>query len=119
MQAKFIRMKDLVKEAEIRKKYKIHRNLLSALIKESKLKYFNKYFQDNSNNNNNFKNLITLNSSLPLLSLLFENFFNFVSCIIGCNCSCRFFFVDSIIYDLSCIFIHCIRKNIFTYFSFI
>ena len=114
MQAKFIRMKDLVKEAEIRKKYKIHRNLLSALIKESKLKYFNKYFQDNSNNNN-FKNLITLNSSLPLLSLLFENFFNFVSCIIGC----KFFFVDSIIYDLSCIFIHCIRKNIFTYFSFI
>ena len=36
-------MKDLVKKAEIHEKYKIHRNLLSALIKESKLKYFNKY----------------------------------------------------------------------------
>ena len=45
-------MKDLVKKAEIHEKYKIHRNLLSALIKESKLKYFNKYIQNNLNNNN-------------------------------------------------------------------
>ena len=32
---------------------KTHRNLLSALVKESKYRYFNEYFEDNWNNMKN------------------------------------------------------------------
>ena len=58
-------MKDHDKKLELRKKYKNHVNLLSTLIKQSKHKYFNKYFEDIWNNMKNtwkgMKNIITLN----------------------------------------------------------
>ena len=59
-------MKDHNKKFEFNKKYKNHRNLF-ALIKQNKIKYFNKYFEDNWNNTNNtwkgIKNIIiTLNN---------------------------------------------------------
>ena len=40
-------MKDHDKKNELHKKYKNHRNLLSTLIKQSKHKYLNKYFENN------------------------------------------------------------------------
>ena len=59
-------MKDHDKKLELHKKYKNHRNLLSALIKQSKHNQFNKYFEDNWNNmkntQNEIKNIITLNN---------------------------------------------------------
>ena len=54
------------KKLELHIKYKSHRNLLSTLIKQSKHKYFNTYFEDNWNNMKNtwklIKNIITLNN---------------------------------------------------------
>ena len=59
-------MKDHEKKLELHNNYKNHRNLLSTLIKQSKHKYFNKYFEDNWNNMKNtwkgIKNIITLNN---------------------------------------------------------
>ena len=65
------------KKLELHNKYKNHRNLLSTLIKQSKHKYFNKYFEDNWNNMKNtwkgIKHIITLNnlsSDVPRTFLL-------------------------------------------------
>ena len=70
---KYIKMKDHEKKLELHNNYKNHRNLLSTLIKQSKHKYFNKYFEDNWNNMKNtwkgIKNIITLNnlsSDIPI-----------------------------------------------------
>ena len=63
---KYIKMKDHDKKLELNKKYKNRRNLLSTLIKQSKHKYFNKFFEDNWNIMKNawkwIKNIITLNN---------------------------------------------------------
>ena len=57
-------MKEHDKKLGLHKKYKNYRNLLSTLIKQSKHKYFNKYFEDNCNNMRNTwkgrKNMLTL-----------------------------------------------------------
>ena len=59
-------MKDHEKKLELHNNYKNHRNLLSTLIKQSKHKYFNKYFEDNWHNMKNtckvIKYIITLNN---------------------------------------------------------
>ena len=59
-------MKDHEKKLELHNNYKNHRNLLSTLIKQSKHKYFNKYFEDDWNNMKNtwkgIKNITTLNN---------------------------------------------------------
>ena len=46
-------MEDPDKKLELHKKYKNHRDLLSTLIKQSKHKYFNKYFEGYWNFMNN------------------------------------------------------------------
>ena len=46
-------MKDHEKKLELHNKYENHTNLLSTLIRQSKYKYFNKYFEDNQNNMKN------------------------------------------------------------------
>ena len=50
---KYIKMKDHEKKLELHNKYENHKNLLSTLIRQSKYKYFNKYFEDNQNNMKN------------------------------------------------------------------
>ena len=50
---KYIKMKDHEKKHELHNKYENHTNLLSTLIRQSKYKYFNKYFEDNQNNMKN------------------------------------------------------------------
>ena len=80
----YIKMKNHDKKLELHKKYKNHRNLLSTLIKQSKHKYFNKYFEDNCNNMKNtwkgIKNIITLNNfssdvprTLPVIDVTTSN----------------------------------------------
>ena len=46
MLTKYIEMKNRDKKLELLEKYKDHRNLLSTLIKQSRHKYLNKYFED-------------------------------------------------------------------------
>ena len=46
MSTKYIKMKNRDKKLELLEKYKDHRNLLSTLIKQSRHKYLNKYFED-------------------------------------------------------------------------
>ena len=62
------------KKLELYNKYKNDRNLLSTLIKQSKDKYFNKYFKDNWNNTKNtwkgIKNIITFNLMFLLVFLI-------------------------------------------------
>ena len=60
----FIKKKDPTIKAELHLKYKNHRNLLSTLLKRSKLNYYKKYFESNLNNSKNtwkgIKSIITM-----------------------------------------------------------
>ena len=47
---KYIKLKDHVKKTETHDKYKYYRNLLSAVIKKIKKKYYNKFFKTNMSN---------------------------------------------------------------------
>ena len=60
----YINKRDPILKEEFHTKYKIHRNLLSTLLKKSKQAHYNKYFERNQNNIKNtwkqIKSLISL-----------------------------------------------------------
>ena len=65
--SKYIKAKDPIAKSLFQQKYKIHRNMLSTLMKRSKTNYFTNFFNENINNIKNtwkgIKNLISNSKS--------------------------------------------------------
>ena len=65
--SRFVKCKNPTLKKELHQEYKIHRNRLSTLLKQSKTDYYNNYFRENSNITKNtwkgIKSIISLNNN--------------------------------------------------------